>query len=242
MAIAPYGSLLPKEEGAWVIRTTLMQGAILIRKLLLRLPMLEREATAVAIIRKAQPLPFAAECFHWMRHFKEESPTERVIQQASELVVAQALVDRIRDAAIAAPLYTSFGNESPNLFWFWKQYGLVGEMEAHLRSRLSELERAVDDFLAVFVGRAWGIESGVSNRFHFDRSAYDRVADLIGPGFIVERLRAKYGEDLKDDRESAPKTQGQWERHTAARFVAIHQFVLTENQHPKGTPDGQENA
>src|SRR5258708_6221796 len=70
MAIAPYGGLLPKEEGAWIIRTTLMQGAILIRKLLGRLPMSEREATAVAIIQKAQPLNFAGDCFRWMQQLK----------------------------------------------------------------------------------------------------------------------------------------------------------------------------
>lgn len=236
MAIAPHGALLPKEEGAWVLRTTLMQGAILIRKLLLRLPMSERETTAIAIIRRAQPLPFAADCFRWMQRFKEESESERVIQQTSESVVAQPLVDRIRAAAIEAPLYISFGNESSHLFWYWKQYGLTGEMEAHLRGRLCESQDAVDDFLNVFPGRAWGMESGISSRADFERSAYDGVVNLIDAGFIVERLQAKYGEDFKDHQEGAPKTQEQWERRTASRFIEIHRFVLAEKQKPNDAP------
>jgi hypothetical protein len=86
------------------------------------------------------------------------------------------------------------------------------------------------------------MESGISSRADFDRSAYDRVANLIDAEFIVERLRTKYGEDLKDDPERRRKTQEQLERHTAGRFVAIHQFVLTKKQRPKSAPDGQENA
>src|SRR5258707_808186 len=215
MAIAPYGGLLPKEEGAWIIRTTLMQGAILIRKLLGRLPMSEREATAVAIIQKAQPLNFAGDCFRWMQQLKDDSQTDTVIAEESQLVVAQPLVARIRDAASEAPLYVSFGNESPQLFWNWKRNGSPGEMEAHLRGRLSEEQDAVDDFLDVFPGRAWGMESGLSSRSDFDRSAYDRVANLIDAAFIVERLEAKYGQEFKHDQEGVPKSQVQWERRTA---------------------------
>jgi len=234
LAIAPHGSLLPKEEGPFQLRTTFMQGGILIRKLLLRLPLTEREAVAVTVIRKAEPLPFAAECFRWMRHFEEEAESKRVLPQQSEPIIGQTLVDRIRDAASHAPLYASFGNDSPQLFWYWKRHGLSGEMEAILRSRLSDSEGAVDQFLAVFVGRGWGLESGVSSRSDFDRNSFDRVADLVAPDFIVERLRVKYGDNLVDDREREPKTHEQWERQTAGRFIAIHQFVLREKQSTGG--------
>ena len=236
LAIVPFGSLFPKEEGPFVFRTTSMQGAILIRNLLLRLPLIEREAVAVAIIRKAEQLPFAAECFRWMQYSKEEAESERVLAQQSELTVGHALADRIRDAAGNKPLYASFGNDSPQLLWMWMKYGLAGEMQASLQTRLRESEDAVDQFLAVFVGRGWGLESGVSSRSDFDRNSYDRVTDLIAPDFIVECLHAKYGDNLVDDREREPKTQGQWERQTAGRFVAIHGFVLTEKQNPSGAP------
>jgi hypothetical protein len=230
LAIAPHGALFPKEEGPFTFRTTFMQGAILIRKLLQRIPLGEREALAVAIIRKAEPLPFSAECFRWMQRFKEEGEDQRVLPEQSEQIVGQTLADRIRDVASVAPLYAAFGNDSPHLLWIWKQNGSAGEMEGSLRSWLCASADAVDKFLAAFVGRAWGLESGVSRRSDFSRNSYDRVADLIDPAFIVERLRAKYGDNLEDDRQREPKTQGQWERQTAGRFVSIHQFVLTEKQ------------
>jgi hypothetical protein len=241
IAIAPYGGLLPKEEGPWVFRTTVMQGAILIRKLLLRLSMSEREAAAVEIIKRAKPLPFAAECFHWMRYFKNESQSERVISDASELVIAHPFVEQIREAALAAPLYASYGNDSPRLFWCWKQYGSLNEMDAHLRRRLLEWPGAVDDFLSAFSGRAWGMESGVSRRSDFDRNAYDRVADLIEPEFIVERLVAKYGKGFRYlQEEGAPETHEQWQRHTASRFLDINQSVLKEKE--EGAPGGQKET
>ena len=106
-----------------------------------------------------------------------------------------------------------------------------------MRSRLLEQQDAVDAFLDIFAGRAWGMESGVSHRADFDRSGYDSVANLIDAGFIVERLQAKYGEGFKYDEQGVPKTTEQWHRHTASRFNEIHQFVLSEQQKPKGAPE-----
>jgi len=228
VAIAPHGGLLPKEEGGLTIRTTLMQGAILIRKLLRRLPKAEREAIAVAVIQKAQPLPFAADCLRWMQPFKDESQSDSVIEEESLRVVAQSLVARIREAAISAPLYLSFGRDSQALFWYWKQNGSPGEMESHLRAWLLQSEDAVDAFLEIFPGRAWGMESGLSHRADFDRSAYDNVVNLLAGNFVVERLLAKYGEEFQYDQEVAPNTQKQWELHTASRFFEIHRFALDE--------------
>jgi hypothetical protein len=168
-----------------------------------------------------------------MRPLKDKSEIETLIEENSRLVVAQSLMARIRAAAAAAPLYISFGKESLELFWYWRENGSSGEMEAHLRSRLLESEGAVDAFLDVFVGRAWGMESGISQRADFDRSGYDSVAALIDGGFIVERLHTRYGEGFKYDQEGVPKTVEQWHRRTASRFIEIHQFVLAENQKPE---------
>jgi hypothetical protein len=198
--------------------------------------MSEREAIADAVIQKAQPLNFSADCFRWMQPFKEESQADIVIEEESLRVVAQSLVARIREAAISAPLYLSFGDESRQLFWYWQQNGSPGEMERYLKSWLLESADAADAFLKTFTGRAWGMESGVSRRADFDRSAYDSVASFIAADFIVQRLAVKYGEDFKyDQEEGAPNTQQQWERRTASRFLEIHRFVLAEKQDPNGT-------
>jgi hypothetical protein len=226
LAIAPNGALLPKEEGAWVFRTTFMQGAVLIRQLLMRLHQEQRNELALAVIQIAEPLPFAAECLRFMRYSKDDSAEELVLKIQSELIVGQALAARIRKAANDGPLYLSYGNSAPDLLWLWMRYGEPGQMEHVLRTWLSNSTDAVDKFLATYVGRAWGMESGLSRRSDFRRESYDRIAEIIDPEFIVERLRAAHGDLIEKDREDEPASEIEWEEQTARRFVDIHKFVL----------------
>jgi KAP family P-loop domain len=232
LALAPNGALLPKEEGPWVMRTTVMQGAILIRQLLRRIAPPQREALALEIVQIAEPLPFAAECFRWLRFSKDESPDERILQADSEARVGQELASRISAFGKTGELYASFSNESRDLLWIWKNMGVPGQMEVSLRSWLNASPDSVDIFLGAFTGRAWGLESGLSRRSEFRRDSYESVAELIEPAFVAERLRAKLGAALESGEESESETEQEWKRQTARRFVVIHEFVLKEKQRP----------
>src|SRR5262249_51521701 len=54
----------------------------------------------------------------------------------------------------------------------------------------------VTEFLATFLGRSWGMESGLSHPSDFRRENYNSVAQYIEPGFIFAKLTAKYGSDI----------------------------------------------
>jgi len=235
VGLAPNGGLFPKEEGPWMFRTSFMQGAILIRKLLKRLTANQREALAIEVVKAAEPLPFAFECHRWMRVLKGEAEGDRIMSPESEATVGRALVARIRETAVKSPpIYEIFDRDAPALLWMWKEFGPEGEMEACLRKRLLESPHEIGQFLGTFVGRNWGMESGTSRRSEFTRNAYDRVVDLIGPAFIVERIREQYGEEILSEGQESPDEEVTSEeelKHQDARtFIRIHDYVQKENQ------------
>lgn len=227
LAIAPNGALFPKETGARVFGSSFMQGAILIRQLLRRVPPNVREKLAVKVAQIAEPLSFAAECFHFMRFSREESAAERMLRPQAEALVGRTLASRIYDAAPVGELYAAFGSDTPQLLWLWKNMGVQGEMEAHLRQWLSESADAVDAFLAAFAGGAWEPGSAPSRAAEFRRDSYDRVAELIDPQFVLERLRAAHGDRLQDG-QPEPQSADAWKRETGRRFAAMHDMALGE--------------
>lgn len=232
LAFAPNGDLLPKEEGPFVMRTTVMQGGILVRQLMKRVVPAQREDLALTVIQIAGPLSFAAECFRWLRYSRDEGADDRILQPASEAKVGEGLAIRISEAANAGELYRSFRDDSRDLLWVWKNMGPPGEMEASLRGWLNASPGSVDVFLAAFVGRAWGLESGLSRRSDLWRDSYNAVADLIDPDFIAERLRATHGDQLQASEELEPKSEKDWARQAARQFIAIHEAVQREKQKP----------
>lgn len=238
LALATNGALLPKEEGTRVFGSTFMQGAILIRQLLKRVPPNSREELALRIAQTAEPLSFAAECFRFMRFSKHESPDERILRPQSEALVGKKIASRVYDAAPVGDLYASFGTDTPELLWVWKNMGLRGEMEAHLRKWLNESVRSVDTFVGAFVDQASDPESGLPRRSEFRRDSYHRAAELINAGFIVERLRAAHGDRLQEREEAAPHSESDWERYTARQFIALHDAVLAEKH--KAANSGQQ--
>lgn len=240
LALAPHGALLPKEQGPMMFRTTFMQGAILIRHLLKRVP--QREPLALQVLDSAEPLPFAFECWRWMRAFKGKNDEEdRVFPAESEATVARALVARIRRAAKQTALYSAFETDSPLLLSVWKEYGPPGEMETALRNWLLANSHEVDKFLEAFVGRSWGLESGVSRRSDFGRDSYNGVSGLVDPALILERLRAEYGEEItKSPERGEPSSLREWRLETARAFNAIHEHVMRERE--TASEDGEDSS
>jgi hypothetical protein len=50
----------------------------------------------------------------------------------------------------------------------------------------------VDRLLDVFVGKAYGMESGLSHKADLDRDNYDAIASVIDPGYVNGKLKERY--------------------------------------------------
>ncbi len=239
LAIARNGACVPRERAMLLSDWTFRQAAILVSHLMkLLLPGNEREALAGAIIQAAQPLPFGMECLRWMRHDPREQEEERLIAAAAEERLSQTLVERIRTHAAQAPLYETFGRDAPWLYFFWNRQEGGRAVATHLRGGFEANPGDVDRFLDVFVGEAWGMESGLPHRADFDRGNYDSVAALIEPDFILTNLKQRYGAEL-DAPEYYHNSETSLARRIAHQFAYIHLKAQEEKANVAATPEPQ---
>lgn len=175
-------------------------------------------------MEQAATLPFGAECLRWLRKGKGDSTGLDEVEIGE---VGAVLAGRIAKDFGDAPDYAKHGRIIGTLLWIWKTHGGDGEMTAYLTGRFGEHPDEVARFLDAFIGRAWGLESGLSHKSDFDKSDFESVAALIDPEIVITALKGTYGSLL--DNVSFDKC---WElkddEQTACRFVAIHQKVQQE--------------
>ena len=232
LTIARNGVLVPRERAMLISDWTLGQAAILVAHLLKRVVSgEEREALADVVFAVVQPLPFGLDCLRWIRHDEKEPEEERIISPAAEEKVSEAMAERIRAQAAGSPLYQTFGRDAPWLYWFWNKQDGGEAVGTHLRTRFEANPNEVDSFLDTFVGEAWGMESGLPHRADFRREAYDAVARLINPDFIVANLKQRYGAEL-DAPTFYHDSETPLARRIADQFTYIHLKVDEEKAQP----------
>jgi KAP family P-loop domain len=199
-AIARNASLLPREKGMVIPDFTYRQAGILVAHLVRKSSSIlsERAALARHIMGEAEPLSFAFECLRWLRKGNEQEESERILCPEVEREIGGVLAGRVREAALLEPPYKSHPDDAPWLLWVWNEYGRPGEVEAFFRVRFEQDCAEVEEFIAMYVPTAWGMESGIPHKSDFDRNAYDWVARLIDPGFVLQKLRERYGAELDD--------------------------------------------
>jgi hypothetical protein len=233
--LARNGGHVPRERGMLMSDMTFRQAAILIMKLVRCIPQGdEREVFATDLVAEAEPLPFAIQCYRWLRKTDEDPEDQRVVSPECEEALVRLLVERIRISARTEPLYKKYAADTPMLLWIWGKGALEGEIADHLESRLEQGAEEVDQFLDVFVGEAWGVESGLPHKADFDRGDYDNVSKAIGPEFVASKLRARYGTELDAPQYYMPEETPTAKR-IAHQFCSIHKNVTSAAKHADQT-------
>ena len=230
LAVVNNGILFPNEKGMLsVILSTRSQACILVTNLLRYTTTgKEREELAKRIIETADPIPFAVECFRWLRTGKEEAEPTLSAQCDEEL--EQILAIRIREAANTRPPYDEWPADTPSLLWIWKQQD-GGEVKAYLEERLSADPTEVSRLLLTFVPIAWGLESGLSHKADFRQDAYKSVSELVSPEFVFRQLRSIYGGAL-DKADFYPPQELPLEERIAHQFAFLHLEAQRSKEEP----------
>ena len=185
---------------------------------------------------KPNPSAFGFECLRWLRKAEDQAETARVVSVELEEELGATLAQRIRSKAAETPLYRAEGADAPQLFWLWNKYAASGEVESYLRKRFEFDPSEIDDFLATYVGKAWGMESGLSHFADFDRGNFDAVAALVPPDFMFGELKERYGAEL-DSPEHRHSEDVPLARRIAHQFAVI--YVGIEKEKQKGANKGQ---
>ena len=232
-AVAECGESYPGEQGFFSIGSAFQQAAILTMKLLRQVPPGdERDNAAQHVLAAAQPLPFALECFRWLRTDDSAGGKEGPLSSAAEKQIATALVTRIREVAEQTPPYVQFPRAASSLLWVWHAYGPKGEAESYLNARFDVDPSEVDSFLAAFARVAWGMESGLPRAGAIDRDQYDLISKLVNPESLVQRLKSRLGSALRTDEYERSEEDAPGLR-MASQFAHIHKLVLEQ---PAPTP------
>jgi hypothetical protein len=219
---------------------TFSQAAILVMKLIRQLPTQnERADLARRTIREAQPLSFAFECLRWLRKHSDQTEEERAIALEAEEEIGSILADRVRSEASKEPLYRSHGTDAPSLLWIWNKYAQGQEVESYLIKRFETDSAEIDDFLCVYVGKAWGMDRGLSHVADFNRDNFDAVKTLISPEFIFTKLKERYGAEL-DTPQYYHYQDVPIGRRIAHQFASIYNGVKKEQENE--TKSKQENT
>lgn len=227
---AQNADLLPRERGAMIMADTRATGGMLIAGLLRQIPAGEvRQLEAERAIRIAMPLGFALECLRWTRSY-EDTPIERkVLSDEGEASLVAILAARVEAADSESPLYIEFSKDAPSLYWSWAGGTSKAHIGQRLEARLNATPAELDDFLACFVGEAWGMESGLPRPGDFGREQYNAASQLVPASYIAANLRLRYGAEL-DSPQSYPPDAMVQPRRVAHQFMVVHQHVLQEQK------------
>ncbi len=216
-ALSHCGELFPREKGM-LFSSTMDQAAILIMKLVKRLSSrVDRDVLAKRLLQEASPLPFAFECFRWIRKDKDEQEEDRLVSADTEDSLGQTFAERTRDFAQTASLHAAFKQDSPALYWLWSKYRAPEEVGEHLKEEFKHDPESVTRFLLCYLGSAWEMETGLPTRSHFTRESYDSISKLVDSKVIFEHLKAKYGEKL-----------GVGDYHTLGRLPSLEEAVANQ--------------
>ncbi|PIR86458.1 NTPase KAP [Candidatus Kaiserbacteria bacterium CG10_big_fil_rev_8_21_14_0_10_43_70] len=232
-AFARNGAAVPRERHAFIPDWTLDQAAILISNLVkLETEKKKRESLAKEIMETADPLPFAFECLRWLRKGDKTEEEDRILSQGVEDELGRILASRIKIKAKEAPLYKTYANDAPRLLWAWNKYGKKGEVSSYLETSFKNTPTDITSFLGVYVGLAWGMESGLPSRSDFERDNYEAVKGYCSPIIIYTKLKEEYGSSLENPKfyhsDEIP-----FDEKIAHQFAFIHLKVLSEEENRK---------
>ena len=199
----------------------------------------ERVGTAQRIISEAQPLPFALECYRWLRSGDDVPDEDRLFSSDEEEELGGLVAGRVREVAFEEPLYNQFPENSPFLLWLWSRYGDPGEVREYLTTRFEESSDDIIRFLGSYVGTSWGLESGLPSRGDFERDAYNRVVELVDTDHLLAQLIERFGPEL-EQAEFNTTYDLPFESQVVHQFAAIHRHVKEEEQASAEAPQEED--
>lgn len=218
--------LLPRERGMFVPADTFARSAMLVGKLLGRIPAGQpRQLEAVQLIKTAASLSFAMECNRWLRHDDREDQSLRVLPAEDETLLFELLAERIEAESGVVPLYLSYAKDAPSLYWAWVKSTSKSHVQMRMEPRFQISSKEMDDFLDCFVGESWGMETGIPRPSDFRRDQYNSVSGIIEPQFIAANLRSRYGPQL-DDPIRYPDDGMPKGLRVAHQFMGVHQQAI----------------
>jgi hypothetical protein len=230
LVLAELGEEIPEERGMFAsMMAAVNRAAALMADLVKSLPETDtRLAVARDVVRTATPLSFAAEYLRDLSYQSKKKTDTTALTETETAEVGAILASRIAKSLTTTPNYAKHGRRLGGLLGIWKKYGPKGDMDTFLAVRFADHPEEAAQFLDAFIGRAYGLESGLSHKSSFDRDDFDNVAWLIDPTWVLAALKKQFG-SLIDDATFDKCWELNGDQQTACRFAAIYKKVQEDN-------------
>jgi hypothetical protein len=236
LGLARQAKTIPKEKGMFSsFMSSSSRAAGLASKLIENIADVPtRVKIAIDAVNEATALSFATDCLRWLSVKGKKNDEKPALDEQQQNKLGAVVAARIARAFTENPDYATYGRDVSTLLWIWKRYGTNGDMAAFIGGRIKQNPDEAIRFLDALIGRAYGLESGLSHKHDFDRSEFDAVAVLIGPEIVLEALTKRFGDILKHVTfDKCYELTG--DKQTACRFVAIYNKVRQENAAKAGS-------
>jgi hypothetical protein len=243
VALASIADQIPYERGVFAdIMAARNRAASLAVRMVQSIPdQHDRLSLARQVVKAANALSFGTECLRWLGYQSKKNEGTTALTEAELKDVGFILAGRIATDISTNPDYARHGRKIATLLYVWKEYGPPGEMVGFFTDRFGANPDDAIKLLDAFIGRAWGLESGLSHKSEFDRSDFDAVANLIDPNIVLAALQKSFGAVI-DDATFDKCWELDGDQQTACRFVAIFNKVQEESATKQAAAEKSESA
>lgn len=236
LALASIGDVFPNPQIPFSFTNPFHQAAILISHLVKNLTEGKpRLSLGEAILREAEPISFAAECFIWMRTSEEKERTERIFSKSEEQVLEQIILSRIRDITSDKLLYQYLPESAPLLLSMWSRFGSKDETDQYLTKSFQSNPENVIEFLKCYLPTSWGMESGLRQKGDLKREQYDSISAVVNPDTVYEALKKLKGPEL--DKLKLEEDYDSRKEGVEMQFARLHHFVKNEREANKDSEE-----
>lgn len=185
-AFSQTGGSFSNPDTLFSFETVYSHPAVVIRKLLLKIPdMRDRYSIASYIMKESEPVSFAFECLRWIR--QENSP-EKIFSFEIENELNAILAERIKSLAYNYPIYLSMPQEAPLLLSVWSFLGGSKETASYLESTFRKEPENVVEFLKCYMPDEWLEDESYELNGNFLMNLDSAVSRLISPEVVYNQL------------------------------------------------------
>lgn len=234
LSLAGLGTHLPRPSMLFSFRTPFEQAAILISRLVERIPTgPERSQLALEVTARATPLGFAAHIVRWIRSGPDTQETERILTEHGDRRILEELVARMSvEAQTGDPLYERYPQDAALLLNVWAMYGPVGACQEYVARTLEEHPERAITLLMAFLPTSYAMDTGASRLSDLEREQYDSVIRVIDPVNLVNAVNRAYP-DVAEPGEYPRSFDEFSDRTLAAQFLFVH----SRRHAPQGNDD-----
>jgi len=198
VALSKLGGIFPRPETMFSFTTAFSQAGILIGQFIRGIAFVkDRLNIAKAVISEGDPVPFALECFKWIRTTDDKGEQNRIFSIEDEAELAALVVSRIRQAADAGPIYQSFPDDAASLLYFWAHWGGKDETGRYINDSLDVKPNNIFDFLRCFLQAKYDRNLNLLRKEDFGKLHHEQLSKIIDPEKIYSRLHETYQATLE---------------------------------------------